>query len=85
MPKYMFDCIGVYSEGRAAAGIWEGQWRYGYIDNTGHVVIVPKYRDARGFSGRAASVGVADSGNNIKYGFINKDGFYLIEPKFDET
>lgn len=84
-PEYIFDYIGKYSEGRAVIGIWGGQWTYGYIDNAAKIVIESKYRDARGFSSGAASVGVSDSGKPIKYGFINKDGSYLIEPKFDET
>ncbi len=81
----LFHYIGKYSEDRAAAGIWGGQWTYGYIDNAGKIVIKPKYQDASEFSLGAASVGVGAPGKPIKYGFIDKNGSYLINPKFDET
>ncbi|HYF75228.1 MAG TPA: WG repeat-containing protein, partial [Candidatus Nitrosocosmicus sp.] len=82
---YIFEDIGVYSEGMAAAGVWGHEWQYGYIDSSAKLVIKPEYKVAGRFSAGIASVGVDGSGNRTKYGFINKDGSYLIEPKFDET
>lgn len=81
----LYDYIGKYSEGLAVAGAWSGEWDYGYIDTKGKVKIKAEFKDARDFVSGTASVGVYDSSNKIKYGFIKKDGSYLIKPKFDET
>lgn len=83
--KIMYDYIDRYSEGLAVAGIWSGEWDYGYIDSKAKVQIKPQFKDARAFVSGAASVGTYDSHKKIKYGFINKDGSFIIKPGFDET
>lgn len=83
--KYFFDYIGGFSEGRAVAGLYEWGWTYGYIDNKGEVKVQPGFKAAGNFSCGAAYVGVADPGKSIKYGFIDKEGGFLIKPQYDEA
>ncbi len=80
-----FDFIGEYSEGKAVAGVWNGEWKYGYIDKKGSLKIETIFADARSFSEGAAAVGIQGPDKTIKYGFIKDDGSYLIQPTFDEV
>ncbi len=83
--KPAYDFIGKFSEGLAVAGIYSGEWEYGFIDTKANTKIKPQFRDARDFVSGAAGVGVIEAGKKIKYGFINKEGAYIIKPKFDEV
>jgi hypothetical protein len=53
-----------------------GKW--GYIDQTGKMVIEPQYVDASTFS-----EGLAAVGTGTQVGYIDKSGRMVIEPKFD--
>jgi len=57
-------------------GINEGKW--GYLDNTGKMVIKPQFDEANGFN-----EGFAWVKSNGKYGYINKIGTIVIKPQFD--
>lgn len=76
------DWAGSYSENLAVVGQWEGQWKYGYIDSKGKVVIKPQFNQAKNFSEGTAVVGMRMNGT-MKYGYINKSGSYLLKPQFD--
>ncbi len=88
-------------------------YRYGYIDATGNIVIEPEYDYAEKFSEGLACVGYKMKKEEVDeeivqrqsskkdlldlfpsfenddyvslYGFINKQGYMVIEPKFDEA
>lgn len=83
--KVVYDFIGCYSEDMAVAGVWSGEWEYGYIDSKANIQIKPKFRDASAFVSGVAAVGVCESGKAIKYGYIDKKGEYTVKPKFDEA
>lgn len=51
--------------------------RWGFVDNSGKVVIEPKYEEARSFSNGLAAVKM-----NGKWGFIDGAGSMKIEPQF---
>ena len=53
-------------------------YKYGYIDNTGKIVVEPMYNHAKQFSDGLAMVVL-----NGKYGYINKSGEIAIDLKFD--
>jgi serine/threonine-protein kinase len=54
--------------------------KYGYIDQTGRVVIQPQFDSADDFSEGMAVIRIGK-----KYGFIDKKGELLIPPQFDFT
>ena len=58
----------------------KGLW--GYIDQTGKMVIKPKYQTAGEFNEGLAPVSV-EVNRVRKWGFINKEGQLVIEPQFD--
>jgi len=51
----------------------DGKW--GYIDNTGRIVIKPQFDEARDFSEGLARVTI-----DGKFGYIDKTGKYVWEP-----
>lgn len=54
---------------------------FGYADvNSGRIVHQPRWEDALPFYGGRARVK-----ENGKFGFINKDGEYVIEPQWDDA
>ncbi|HVT83357.1 MAG TPA: WG repeat-containing protein, partial [Phycisphaerae bacterium] len=53
------------------------QTKWGYIDPTGKIAILPAYEDARFFS-----EGLAAVRRNGKYGYIDKTGKLIIPPQF---
>lgn len=59
---------------------------FGYMDMTGEVVIKPQYRSGEGFINGTAVVNTANySDSDInKFGLIDKNGNFLIEPKYNE-
>ncbi|WP_245203467.1 WG repeat-containing protein [Ammoniphilus resinae] len=57
--------------------------KYGYIDQTGTVVISPQYTWAQPFQHGRAIVNISNDYKN-KYGLIDKNGNYLIEPKYND-
>ena len=74
---YGYDDIDCLSEGLARI---ERDGKYGFIDNTGQVVIPPKYDLAWDFS-----EGLARVSQNGKYGFIDKTGKVVIPLKYDKA
>lgn len=77
-----FDFCGVFSEGLAQVGLLIGlkgpKMRYGYINEDGKTVIPLTYEYSYEFSEGKAAVVI-----NNKFGFINKQGQFLLTPKFD--
>ena len=61
-----------------------GKQKYGYIDQSGKIVISPTFDDARNFQFELACVGTGDEGNR-KYGYIDKTGNSVIEPQFNNA
>ncbi|MCT4541943.1 MAG: WG repeat-containing protein [Vallitalea sp.] len=81
---YCIERLSEYSEDYAVAGVWKGQWNYGYINKSGDWKIQPKYNIANDFHEGFAGVGIKkDKDSNIKYGYIKKDGTYLVYPKYN--
>lgn len=72
--KNFHEGLAAASESGGRANVW------GYIDRTGRRVIEGPYRFADDFSEGLA--GVEDNKNN-KYGFINRRGEMVIQPRFD--
>jgi hypothetical protein len=69
-----------FSEGLAAVSIGNIlDLKFGFIDQTGKMVIPPQYRWAHGFGEGLAGVMLAD----LKWGFIDKVGRMVIPPGYD--
>lgn len=73
-----FDMVGSFSEGYCA--VRNNEFKWGYIDNTGKLVIDYKFDYADCFSDGVAEIKIED-----KYGFINKQGVQIIEPKYQNV
>ncbi len=76
IPPIYYDATH-FSEGLAAVKGLDNKW--GYIDNTGTVIIPANFDAAKIFSGELAPVAVGD-----KWGLINKMGVFVLEPSFDD-
>ena len=74
---YGYDDIDCLSEGLAVV---KRDGKYGFIDNTGQVVIPPKYDLAWDFS-----EGLARVSQNGKAGFIDNTGKVVIPLKYDKA
>lgn len=74
---YGYDDIDCLSDGLARI---ERDGKYGFIDNTGQVVIPPKYDLAWDFS-----EGLARVSQNGKAGFIDNTGKVVIPLKYDKA
>ncbi|WP_274363641.1 WG repeat-containing protein [Paenibacillus thermotolerans] len=81
--EYEYDFAGAYSDGLGLVGVWEGIWKYGYVDKNGKVVIKPQFNFAENFIEGTAVVGMGKSLSKAKYGYIKTNGSYLIQPQFD--
>jgi WG containing repeat len=59
--------------------------KYGYVDQSGTVVIPLNYAWASDFSGELAviAVSVKNDPKSLKFGYINKSGTIVIKPGFD--
>jgi len=55
--------------------------KWGYIDNTGKIVIEPQFASAEKFSEGLAVVEVG----NRTYGYINESGQFVINPQFRDN
>lgn len=53
---------------------------YGYVDDKGKWIVLPKFDSAGKFY-----EGFAIVETDGKYGFIKEDGAYLVEPTFDDA
>ena len=74
---YGYDYIDCLLDGLASV---KRYGKYGFIDQTGKVVIPLKYDDALYFNEGLASVK-----RNGKWGFIDKDGKVMIPLKYDDA
>lgn len=54
--------------------------KYGYVDQTGRVAILPNYQEAGEFTEGLAKVKI-----NNKYGYIDESGRCVIQPQFDDA
>ena len=70
-----FDFIKTYSQGKAEVSV-NGKW--GYIDETGKIIIAPTYDKAKKFKNGLAVVSLKD-----QYGVINAAGEVVIELKYE--
>ncbi len=61
------------------AGFQENK-KYGFIDETGKIIIQPAFDYIGGFS-----EGIAEVRINGKWGFIDRTGQMLIRPQYDKT
>jgi hypothetical protein len=68
-----------FKEGLACIEI-KNKW--GYIDETGKVVITPQFDDSQPFSEGFAAVASKDKAGELVWGFIDKSGKILINPQF---
>ena len=57
--------------------------KYGYKDQSGQVIINPKFDFAHSFSEGLALVGILDN-QELKYGFINAQGEWKVNMKYNE-
>ncbi len=77
--KDKFKFVGKLSEGLAPAQFNDGRW--GFIDPTGQVVIMPQFSNAHAFSEGLALV-ETKQGDDYIYGYVDKSGTFIIAAKF---
>jgi hypothetical protein len=93
-----FDAAENFSEGLARVGFGEKKQKpdrdgsininsYGYIDNTGKLIIPAKFSAASNFSEGLAAVKINPQTDNKPafYGYIDKTGKMIIAPKFTQA
>lgn len=73
-----YEDVKIFNDTTYAAVMIDGQW--GFIDNTGEVVIEAEYEDARSFANGLAAVKYAG-----KWGFIDLEGNLVIDTQFDDA
>jgi hypothetical protein len=56
------------------------QFKRGFIDKSGRIVIKPQFDEARSFSSGMAAIKMKD-----KWGYINVEGVKKIQPRFDDV
>lgn len=61
----------------------EDQGKYGYMDETGRIVIEPSYSGTEPFREKRAVVNVADDYTN-QYGLIDQTGAFIIKPPYND-
>lgn len=69
--------VGMFSEGMARFRDKAGKW--GFIDNSGKVVIKPQFDNVMNFSEKFAVVMVKENDSVSKLGFINIKGEYVLK------
>jgi hypothetical protein len=75
-----YDMVSDFSEGLARVYVYSnGQYKYGFIDKSGHEVVPLKYDKAGDFSEGLAAVVL-----NGKWGYIDKSGREVIPLKYNE-
>lgn len=75
-----FDFVEDFCEGLARVGVADGNGDYkiGYIDETGSIVVPMEYSIAWSFSNGLAAVGKRDSDGSLKCGYIDKSGAIVV-------
>lgn len=74
-----FDNACLFEDADSLAAVCvDGKW--GFIDNSGNMVIKPTYSEARSFS-----IGLAPVSDNGMWGYINTSGEYRISPTFEDA
>ena len=71
----IFENIYNFSDGLARI---KQNGKYGYIDKSGKIVILPQFDETSDFSD-----GMAVIKKNDKYGYIDKNGSIIIQPQFE--
>jgi hypothetical protein len=61
----------------------DGLYRYGFIDRSGSMAILPRYIAAWDFSEGLARVGLNDASGLFRFGFIDQSGTMVIDPRFE--
>lgn len=61
----------------------DGKW--GYVDETGEIVIEPQFGSAGQFARNGLAVASIEVDSGYKYGYIDKTGAYAISPQFDDA
>lgn len=71
---FLFDCQPNthFHEGKCKISI---NWKWGFIDTTGKIIVQPRYRNVGNFSDQLAWVQNGSSGN---FGYINESGVEVI-------
>lgn len=80
--SHIFDCYDIYPENEGLR-IFMKNGKFGYLDMDNKIVIEAKFNEATDFSDGLAAVAVKD-GNQLFWGYIDKTGNFVIEPKFTE-
>lgn len=79
---YLYAFVGDIGEGLLAFQEKPNS-RYGFVDETGHVVIEPKYTGAQTFQEGRAVVNTAENYMNA-FGLIDRNGRFIIEPAYND-
>jgi hypothetical protein len=71
------------SDGKAAFRLYP-DGKYGYMDNSGNVIIKPAFMYAEGFVNDRAVAAVPGAGGEEVRGLINEKGQFVIQPRYNE-
>lgn len=79
-----------FFEGLAAAQSPEGPdgapaSLWGYVDESGNVVIEPRFNRVGDFAEGLAAVGIGENDDVMKYGYIDKTGAWVVKPQFEQA
>ena len=78
-----YDELWVESEGLRSYGVGEyPEYKEGYIDNKGNIVIEPRFYQVGAFH---EGLAWAKEAENDKFGYIGKTGEFVIQPKFEDA
>lgn len=72
------------SEGLAAFQLSQDS-KFGYIDDSGKVVISPKFSEAFAFKDGMAVVNASADFSNREYGVIDRKGRYVLKPEYNDA
>ena len=79
---YKFNLAGNLAEGLLAFQE-KPDSKSGYINESGNIVIKPKFTQARAFNDGRAIVNVSEGYDN-RYGLIDRNGKFIVEPKYND-
>ena len=81
LQTYPFEEMGMLSEGLLSFKK-NYQDKAGYVNESGKIVLPPRYSSAMPFQNERAVVAIAEN-NNDQYGLIDKTGAFVIPPKYN--